>query len=108
VEGLEEIIVVVDREYRYLIANQTYLRYRGLKRDQVIGHLVEEVVGKEAFETLVKTKMDECFEGKVVRYEMRYEFPKLGERDLFVSLLSYRGSSWPRSTSYYPARHHRA
>jgi|SRR5882672_1303302 len=91
VEGLEEIIVVVDREYRYLIANQTYLRYRGLKRDQVIGHLVEEVVGKEAFETLVKTKMDECFEGKVVRYEMRYEFPKLGERDLFVSYFPIEG-----------------
>jgi len=28
VEGLEEMIVVVDRNYRYLIANRAFLRYR--------------------------------------------------------------------------------
>jgi len=27
---------VVDREYRYRIANQMYLTYRGLKRDRLL------------------------------------------------------------------------
>ena len=91
VEGLDEMIVVVDREYRYLIANHAFLKYRELEREQVIGHRVEEIVGKEAFERLIKKKMDECFEGKVVRYELRYKFPNLGERDLFASYFPIEG-----------------
>jgi PAS domain S-box-containing protein len=91
VEGLDEMIVVVDREYRYLIANHAFLKYRGLEREQVIGHRVEEIVGKDVFETLIKKKMDECFEGKVVRYELRYKFPNLGERDLFASYFPIEG-----------------
>jgi PAS domain S-box-containing protein len=93
VEGLDEMIVVVDREYRYLIANHAFLKYRELEREQVIGHRVEEIVGKEVFETLIKKKMDECFEGKVVRYELRYKFPNLGERDLFASYFPIEGRS---------------
>jgi len=91
VEGLDEMIVVVDRAYRYLIANHAFLRYREMKREQVIGHLVDEIVGKEVFETLIKGKMDECFEGKVVRYELRYKFPNLGERDLLASYFPIEG-----------------
>jgi PAS domain S-box-containing protein len=92
VEGLEEMIMVVDREYRYRIANQTYLKYRRLERDQVIGHLVEDVVGTESFQTVIKKKMDECFEGKVVRYELQHVFPNMGERDLYASYFPIEGS----------------
>jgi PAS domain S-box-containing protein len=91
VEGLDEMIVVVDRDYRYLIANHAFLKYREMESEQVIGHRVEEIVGKEVFETLIKKKMDECFEGKVVRYELRYKFPNLGERDLFASYFPIEG-----------------
>ena len=37
VEGLEEMIVVVDRDYRYLIANEAFLKYRGMKKEDLIG-----------------------------------------------------------------------
>ncbi|MFY9559813.1 MAG: sigma 54-interacting transcriptional regulator [Terriglobales bacterium] len=91
VEGLEEMIVVVDRDYRYLIANHAFLKYREMEREQVVGHLVAEVVSTEIFETVIKNKMDECFEGQVVRYELRYTFPNLGERDIFASYFPIEG-----------------
>lgn len=91
VEGLEEMIVVVDRDYRYLIANPAYLKYRGLARDEVVGHLVPEAIGEAVFETTVRKKMDECFAGRVVRYELRYEFPHLGVRDIFASYFPIEG-----------------
>lgn len=91
VDGLEEMIAVVDRSYRYLIANPAYLRYRGLEKEQVLGNTVEDSVGKEIFATIIKSKMDECFAGKVVRYEMIYEFPEAGKRDLFVSYFPIEG-----------------
>jgi PAS domain S-box-containing protein len=85
VEGLAEMILVVDREYRYVIANRAFLEFRGFTPQDVIGRTAEEVVGKEVFEGEVKQKMDECFLGHSVQYEMTYDFKNLGKRDLFVS-----------------------
>src|SRR5262249_5010237 len=30
-------------------------------------------------------KLDECFQGKVVKYELRYTYPEIGERDLLAA-----------------------
>jgi PAS domain S-box-containing protein len=91
VEGSEEMFAVVDREYRYLIANRKFLSQRNMTKEQVVGHLVPEVLNKGVFEAIVKEKLDECFRGKVVRYEMRYTYPALGERDLLISNFPIEG-----------------
>lgn len=91
VEGLNEIIVVVDRQYRYVIGNRSFLALRQISREQLIGYPIAEILGKDIFENIVKPKLDECFEGKVVRYEMKYEYPAVGVRDLFVSYFPIRG-----------------
>ena len=85
VEGAEDIIGVVDREYRLLLANRQYLRMRNMSREQVVGRFVRDVLGKEVFETVIKPKLDECFGGKVVRYERKFSYPTVGERDLLLS-----------------------
>jgi formate hydrogenlyase transcriptional activator len=91
VEGLEEMIVVVDRDYRYVIANRSFLNYRGMKKERVIGRRVDEVVYKDVFDSLIKEKMEECFRGEVVAYEMKYTYPTLGERELFATYFPIEG-----------------
>jgi len=92
VEGLEEMIAVVDRNYCYLLANQAFLKHRGMKeREQVVGRLISEVLGKDVFEQVIKQRLDECFQGKIVRYEMTYRYPEIGERDLSISYLPIEG-----------------
>jgi PAS domain S-box-containing protein len=91
VEGLEERILVVDREYRYVIANRAFLHHRGLPRERVIGRTVAEVLDQKIFETVIKPRMDECFEGKVVQYELRYKYPTGSERDWFASYFPIEG-----------------
>jgi PAS domain S-box-containing protein len=93
VEGLEEMIVVVDRNYRYVLANHAYLRYRRLEREQLVGKLLSEILNKGVFETMVKPKLDEGFQGKVVKYEMRDRHAHLGERDLLVSYSPVEGQT---------------
>ena len=93
VEGLEEMMVVVDREYRYLIANNKFLKMRNMTKEQVVGRFAHEVLNKGVFEAVVKEKLDECFQGKVVRYEMKYTYPELGERDLLVSYFPIEGAT---------------
>ncbi len=85
VESSQDMIAVVDRNYRYLIANKAFLKYRGVGREQIIGRSVSEILGKDAFEELIKKNLDTCLQGEVVQYEMKYTYPELGERDLSVS-----------------------
>jgi len=92
VEGLEEMIAVVDREYRYLIANRRFLSLRDMTSDQVVGHSAKEILQDGVFEAVVKEKLDECFQGNVVRYEMKYTYPELGQRDLSVSYFPIDGT----------------
>ena len=95
VEGLEEMITVVDRGYRYVIANREFLKRRGLKREQLLGRTVIDQLGSEGMSkedlALVMEKIDECFQGKVVEYELTYQYPTLGPRDLFLSYFPIQG-----------------
>ena len=93
VEGVEEIIVVVDREYRCVMANQEFLKRRNLTSEEVIGHFVYEFVDQEVYEDLVKPKLDECFQGRVVRFELTTMYPQLGERDLLAAYYPVEGSN---------------
>jgi PAS domain S-box-containing protein len=91
VEASQDMIAVVDRDYRFLIVNRAFLEYGGIARDQVIGHKIPEVLEQEVFENVVKPKFDECLEGRLVRFEMKYKYPRLGERELFVSYFPIEG-----------------
>jgi PAS domain S-box-containing protein len=93
VEHLEEMIAVVDCEYRYVIVNQAFLTYRRLTKEQVIGRLVGDVMSPGMFDTVVKQKLDECFRGKVVNYEHKNTYPGIGERDLSVTYLPVEGAA---------------
>src|ERR1700674_5695353 len=93
VENLEEMIFVVNREYRYVIVNRAFLSHWGMTKDQVVGRLVAEVLDPEVFKSVDKHKLDECFQGKVVSYEITYRYPEIGERDISVTYLPVEGSA---------------
>ena len=92
VEGLEEMIIVVDRNYRYLIANRAFLQYRNMKREDVIGRHLMDVLNTAVFENTVKGKLDESFRGQVVHYEMSYRYPTRGESQLLVDYFRFGGT----------------
>jgi PAS domain S-box-containing protein len=93
VEGAEDMIGVIDREYRFLLANRQYLKMRNLTREQAVGHFIPEVLNREVFEAVIKPKLDECFQGKVVKYEMKLSYPAVGERDLLLSYFPIEGEN---------------
>lgn len=91
VEGLQEMIVVVDRDYRYLLANRAFLEYRGVQREQIIGRRAPDVLNKHVFEDVLKAKLDECLRGNIVSFEMKYTYPHRDERDLLISYFPIEG-----------------
>ena len=66
---------------------------RNMTRDQVVGRFVHEVLNREFFEAVVKPKLDECLQGRVVTYETKSFYPGIGERDLFVSYFPIEADS---------------
>ncbi|HSZ61890.1 MAG TPA: PAS domain S-box protein [Terriglobales bacterium] len=93
VENLEEMIVVIGRDGRYLLANRAALRYRGMSKAQFVGRHVTEVVPPEFYEMIVKEKLDESFAGHIVSYEGETEYPGLGVRDIACTYLPIEGST---------------
>ena len=63
VEGTEEMIAIVDRDYRYLLANKAFLRHRSMLASEVIGHFIWEVLPADLFEATVQPKLDQAFAG---------------------------------------------
>ena len=91
IEASEKMIAVVDRDYRYLVANHAFLDRVGLKIEDVVGRPVSEFLNSAVFESEVKPRLDESFQGKVVRYETQHVYPSLGERVLCVSYFPIEG-----------------
>jgi len=85
--GLYETIVsvtkdrlaFVDRHYVYQAANLSYSETCNKSHDEVLGHTVAEVLGKEAFEDVVKGYLDKCFAGESVRYQSWFNSPSTGQ-----------------------------
>jgi PAS domain S-box-containing protein len=93
VENLEEMIGVVNREYRYVIVNRAFLSYREMTKEQVVGRSVAEVLNPDIFASVLKEKLDKCFRGDIVNFELKYDYPKLGERQLAITYLPVEGPS---------------
>lgn len=84
VESSRQMIFAVDRSYRYVFANQAYLDYHAVQRDQVEGREIRSVLGDEMFFATVKPNMDRCLAGRHVDYETKFEFPVRGLRHVRV------------------------
>src|SRR5581483_3640505 len=93
IEGVPEMIFVVDRDYRYRIANRMFLSYFGNRPQDLLGRQVSDVVGLDTFQNVLKPKLDECFGGRVVQFELRRSFPGRGERDLSVTYFPVQGAA---------------
>ncbi|HKT86867.1 MAG TPA: sigma 54-interacting transcriptional regulator [Candidatus Sulfotelmatobacter sp.] len=90
-EGLEEMLVVIDRHRRFIVANRAFLDYWQFKKSDLIGRSTSDVLCSAAFDEELSEKLEDSFRGKVVRFEARCLHPSHGERDLFVSQLPVEG-----------------
>jgi PAS domain S-box-containing protein len=90
-ESLDEMIVVLNRDHRYVLANRAFLRYRGMTKEQLVGRHVAEVIDRDFYESTIKQNLEKSFGGQVVDYETSYAFPQIGERNLAITYLPVEG-----------------
>ncbi|GEM_PF-2689255 len=74
VNASQDSITLIDRNYTYRIVTDAYLTARQLDKAKIVNHTVEEIWGKDTFESVIKEKLDECFRGKTVSHRASYAF----------------------------------
>ena len=84
-EGLDEMVAVVDRNYRYILANRAFMDAFAPNEPLIAGRLISEFVDTNVFLQIVVPRLKECFAGRHVLFGMEYSFPRMGRRALTVS-----------------------
>jgi PAS domain S-box-containing protein len=87
VASISDPISFVDRDYRYRLVNDAYARYAKRSREEILGLSIAELLGKEAFEELVKPHFDRCLAGDEVQYQAWFDVP--GEQPRFMHVCYY-------------------
>ncbi len=85
IASAEDLLALVDQDYRYVSVNRRYAEAFDRSEKQVIGMQVSEVVGDSLFRDFIKAKLDQCLAGESVRYQEWHALPSKGRRFLDVS-----------------------
>ena len=86
----KEFMTLINRDYIYEAANNSYCRAHNKKREDVIDNTVAYNWGEKIFNTVLKGYLDICFRGSEVRYQEWFNFPGLGKRYFDVAYYPYR------------------
>jgi PAS domain S-box-containing protein len=89
VSATADAMSLVDRNYIYQVVNQTYLTWHNQPYDEIVGHSVSEILGAQAFETVIKERLNLSLAGQTVQYQDWFEFASLGRRFLSVTYSPY-------------------
>jgi PAS domain S-box-containing protein len=77
-EESPDLIAIVGSDYIYYYVNPAYVRIHSMNEEDFIGHHVQEFLGEDVFERIVKPNLDQCVHGGDVRYEEWFDFGASG------------------------------
>jgi PAS domain S-box-containing protein len=77
-EESPDLIAIVGSDYIYYYVNPAYVKIHSMKEADFIGHHVQEFLGRDVFERIVKPNLDQCIRGGDVRYEEWFDFGASG------------------------------
>jgi len=89
VNASSELMSVVNSEYVYEAVNDAYCAALGKKREEILGKTMPDLLGKKAFNTVIKEHTDNCLKGNKASFKEWIEFPATGRRYHEVSLYPY-------------------
>ena len=90
IESTNNPIGLVDRNFLYRYANESYSRALNKPIREIIGHSVPELLGQNFFETVMKNHYERCFTGENISYQAWFELPGWGRRYMDVRYYPFR------------------
>ena len=69
ISRVDDLMSIVDRNYRYIVVNDAYGREFGKPRHEIEGRTVADLLGEEYFLTQVQPRLDDAFAGREIYFE---------------------------------------
>jgi PAS domain S-box-containing protein len=85
----DDFMTLVNRDYTYEFASDTYCSALGKSRHNVLKNSVMDVWGEENFSKVIKKHLDRCFAGEEVHHEGWLDVPGQGLRYCHASYYPY-------------------
>lgn len=68
-DASDEQIAIIDTKYHYLYANEAYLHAHKKRKEEIENSHIQDVVGTDTFQKVLKPQLNDCYLGKEVSYE---------------------------------------
>jgi PAS domain S-box-containing protein len=78
-------IAVVDKDYCYKIVSKQYYDHYDQRKTAIVGKTVAELMSSDVFDSMIKPKLDQAFQGQTVIFTAWFETPMMGKRIYEVS-----------------------
>jgi diguanylate cyclase (GGDEF)-like protein/PAS domain S-box-containing protein len=83
---INDPIAYIDKNFRYQTVNEAMMTiYRKKKKQEMVGHPVEKIVGKEAFQKQFRPFILQCLGGGIVYNQDWFDFPDGQRRYMYMS-----------------------
>jgi len=79
-------VALIDRKYIYQVVNQTYLIWHNKQYHEIVGHSVNDLLGADLFENLVKEHLDRSLAGETVHYQAWFKFKTQPTKQHFLDV----------------------
>ncbi len=89
VASSSDMLAILDMQFKYLEANESYIEAFNLTIEQLIGSTVTNVFGDEFFTSVIKPYADRCLGGEEVNYQDWFDFPTHGRRYMDITYYPY-------------------
>lgn len=96
IESAHDLIAAVDRDYRYLFANDRYREYFGLNDADMGSATIKHTLGPDAFAD-VEPYLESALSGEMVTAELERTIPDLGSRIFDIRYFPLQADDGPIS-----------
>ncbi|MBN2298674.1 MAG: PAS domain-containing protein [Deltaproteobacteria bacterium] len=83
--SVQDPMAYIDKDYLYRAVNDTYLRIFRKTREEIVGHSIADLLGKQVFDRQIKKHIDRCLEGEEVNIEDWFNYPTWGTRYAIIT-----------------------
>jgi PAS domain S-box-containing protein len=92
IRNSSELMSLIGKDYKYLVVNDSYVQAHHMKKHEIEGKTALELWGEKIFEERLRSKFEEAFSGKQVRYQDWFTYKYLGTKFMDVTYQPVFGS----------------
>ncbi|MBF0396579.1 MAG: PAS domain-containing sensor histidine kinase [Desulfobacterales bacterium] len=101
----KDYITLINRDYVYETANDTYCMAHGKSRKEIVGKTIADIWGQETFNNIIKEYINRCFTGEEICYEEWFKFNCSDTHCYKVFYFPYYHSKFKKITHAFVVTH---